>query len=185
MNQIFPESHQEKRKNALANSSIKDSGTKKPTTPADRGVGWILATTYSRTAYRRTTIGAAAFHFRVRNGAGWCHCAMITRLPPLDGCYCQGGKGNAQGRTSGDRRTMEALRLVDGGCLEGDVKEQALGSLPPGNGGRRHAARGSLIAALGVTGKREKGSVMLSWGILSWDRVPEKEGKEGTSLSDD
>ena len=80
---------------------------------------------------------------------------------------------------------MEALRLVDGGCLEGDVKEQALGSLPPGNGGRRHAARGSLIAALGVTGKREKGSVMLSWGILSWDRVPEKEGKEGTSLSDD
>ncbi len=34
---------------------------------------------YSRAAYRRTTIGAAAFHFRVRNGNGWDHCASITR----------------------------------------------------------------------------------------------------------
>src|SRR5258708_7798913 len=34
---------------------------------------------YSRTTYRSTTIGAAAFHFRVRNGNGWDHCAMITR----------------------------------------------------------------------------------------------------------
>ena len=40
----------------------------------------VLATSYSRTAYRRTTIGAAAFHFRVRNGNGWGHCAMITRV---------------------------------------------------------------------------------------------------------
>ncbi len=39
----------------------------------------VLATSYSRTAYRRTTIGAAAFHCRVRNGDGWGHCAMITR----------------------------------------------------------------------------------------------------------
>ena len=31
---------------------------------------FVLATSYSRTAYRRTTIGAAAFHFRVRNGNG-------------------------------------------------------------------------------------------------------------------
>src|SRR3981081_420405 len=41
---------------------------------------FVLATSYSRTAYRRTTIGAAAFHCRVRNGNGWCHCATITRL---------------------------------------------------------------------------------------------------------
>ena len=41
---------------------------------------FVLATSYSRTAYRRTTIGAAAFHCRVRNGNGWCHCAMITRV---------------------------------------------------------------------------------------------------------
>ena len=40
----------------------------------------VLATSYSRTAYRRTTIGAAAFHFRVRNGNGWCHCAIVTRV---------------------------------------------------------------------------------------------------------
>jgi hypothetical protein len=45
-----------------------------------RGAGRsVLATSYSRTAYRRTTIGAAAFHFRVRNGNGWCHCAKVTR----------------------------------------------------------------------------------------------------------
>ena len=40
----------------------------------------VLATSYSRTAFRRTTIGAAAFHFRVRNGNGWCHYATITRV---------------------------------------------------------------------------------------------------------
>src|SRR6266498_4843456 len=39
----------------------------------------VLATSYSRTAYRRTTIGAAAFHCRVRNGNGWGHCAIVTR----------------------------------------------------------------------------------------------------------
>ena len=38
-----------------------------------------LATSYSRATYRSTTIGAAAFHFRVRNGNGWCHCAKVTR----------------------------------------------------------------------------------------------------------
>src|SRR5262249_8414615 len=40
----------------------------------------VLATSYSRTACRRTTIGAAAFHFRVRNGNGWGHCATVTRV---------------------------------------------------------------------------------------------------------
>jgi len=38
-----------------------------------------LATTYSRGTYRPTTIGAAAFHFRVRDGNGWFHRAMVTR----------------------------------------------------------------------------------------------------------
>src|SRR5690349_7124115 len=41
---------------------------------------FVLATSYSRTAYRRTTIGAAAFHCRVRNGNGWDHCASVTRI---------------------------------------------------------------------------------------------------------
>ena len=40
----------------------------------------VLATSYSRTACRRTTIGAVAFHFRVRNGNGWCHYATVTRV---------------------------------------------------------------------------------------------------------
>jgi hypothetical protein len=43
-------------------------------------VGIVLATSYSRTAYRRTTIGAAAFHCRVRNGNGWDHCVIVTRV---------------------------------------------------------------------------------------------------------
>ncbi len=30
-------------------------------------------------AYRHTTIGATMFHFRVRNGTGWFHRAMVTR----------------------------------------------------------------------------------------------------------
>ena len=48
--------------------------------PDDKLTGvFVLATSYSRTAFRRTTIGAAAFHFRVRNGNGWCHHANVTR----------------------------------------------------------------------------------------------------------
>ena len=41
--------------------------------------GIYLATTYSHKTYRLTTIGAAAFHFRVRNGTGWFHRALVTR----------------------------------------------------------------------------------------------------------
>jgi hypothetical protein len=41
--------------------------------------GIYLATTYSHKTYRLNTIGAAAFHFRVRNGTGWFHCALVTR----------------------------------------------------------------------------------------------------------
>ncbi len=39
-----------------------------------------LAAIYSRRAYRPTTIDALMFHFRVRNGTGWGHQAMTTRL---------------------------------------------------------------------------------------------------------
>ena len=41
--------------------------------------GKYLATTYSHRTYRPTTIGAVAFHFRVRNGTGWFHHALVTR----------------------------------------------------------------------------------------------------------
>src|SRR5437867_10012199 len=57
---------------------------------------FTLATSYSRTAYRRTTIGAAAFHFRVRNGNGWCHCAMITRVR----CRSGGSMRSIEGRSA-------------------------------------------------------------------------------------
>ena len=43
----------------------------------ERGI--YLATTYSHKTYRLTTIGAEAFHFRVRNGTGWFHFAVVTR----------------------------------------------------------------------------------------------------------
>src|ERR1044072_6106788 len=57
--------------------------SQKPKSPPSKLSGlFVLATSYSRTTYRRTTIGAAAFHFRVRNGNGWCHCAIITRTEP-------------------------------------------------------------------------------------------------------
>jgi hypothetical protein len=45
--------------------------------------GKYLATTYSHRTYRPTTIGAEAFHFRVRNGTGWFHLALVTRVRPL------------------------------------------------------------------------------------------------------
>ena len=37
-----------------------------------------LAVTYSRMRMH-TTIGACAFHFRVRDGIGWYHTAMAAR----------------------------------------------------------------------------------------------------------
>ena len=46
--------------------------------------GIILATTYSRTTYRSTTIGSAAFHFRVRDGNGWVHCARSPDFAELE-----------------------------------------------------------------------------------------------------
>ena len=59
----------------------------------------VLATSYSRTTYRRTTIGAAAFHCRVRNGNGWGHCAMITRGPSRTG-------GSSLSRRASRRQTL-------------------------------------------------------------------------------
>ena len=54
-------------------------GKRKPPQGSLRGFwGKALAMTYSRMRMH-TTIGAAAFHFRVRNGIGWFHNAMVTR----------------------------------------------------------------------------------------------------------
>ena len=62
----------------------------------------VLATSYSRAACRRTTIGAAAFHFRVRNGNGWCHCAIVTRVRSRTGGFAAFAAMQARGRISGD-----------------------------------------------------------------------------------
>ncbi len=59
----------------------RDAGTKNPASfLRGCGVMFNLATSYFRIAFRHTIIGATAFHFRVRNGNGWYHCAMVTRL---------------------------------------------------------------------------------------------------------
>src|SRR3982074_3727951 len=88
--------------------------------PTSRAV--ILATSYSRTTYRRTTIGAAAFHFRVRNGNGWGHCAMITRSEPR----------KHSGLTSGELRISDCRVSSSGGqrppLQQSDFKEQNLQS---------------------------------------------------------
>ena len=69
----------------------------------------VLATSYSRTAYRRTTIGAAAFHFRVRNGNGWCHCARVTRGPSrAGGCGAWRRRGSLE-TMSIFQRTADSL----------------------------------------------------------------------------
>jgi len=59
---------------------------KKPSTPLREWRVIVLAITYSHKACRPTTIGVAAFHFRVRDGTGWGRGAMVTRRPPRNGC---------------------------------------------------------------------------------------------------
>ena len=62
----------------------------------------IPAATYSCGTYRPTTIGAAAFHFRVRNGTGWDHCALATGLQGEEVFFslhpaCPGALGGFEG----------------------------------------------------------------------------------------
>jgi hypothetical protein len=58
---------------------------------------YILATTYSRKTCRQTTIGAIAFHFRVRDGNGWFRSAMVTRTGTAN-CDDSGGRVIAERR---------------------------------------------------------------------------------------
>ena len=44
------------------------------------GLHLVLAAIYFRGTYRPTIIDAPMFHFRVRDGTGWGHWAMTTRL---------------------------------------------------------------------------------------------------------
>jgi hypothetical protein len=69
----------------------------------------VLATSYSRTACRRTTIGAAAFHCRVRNGNGWCHCANVTRDPSRTGGFDASRRRGSLETMSIFQRTADSL----------------------------------------------------------------------------
>ena len=55
------------------------SGQKRAPSMISHERGVYLATTYSHRTFRPTIIGAEAFHFRVRNGTGWFHLALVTR----------------------------------------------------------------------------------------------------------
>ena len=52
---------------------------KEPSTLLGKVLGMNLATSYFHRTCRPTIIGAEAFHFRVRNGTGWFHLALVTR----------------------------------------------------------------------------------------------------------
>src|ERR1700730_5065251 len=69
----------------------------------------VLATSYSRTAYRRTTIGAAAFHCRVRNGNGWGHCAIVTRGTSRTDGFGASRRRGSLGTMSIFQRTADSL----------------------------------------------------------------------------
>lgn len=117
--------------------------TKNPPFIAEGRV-WILATTYSHMAFRHSTIGAAAFHFRVRNGAGWGHCAMITRLPPA-GLF---NLVEVRGRMSGDRSFGVLWSFGDQKLREGSfVLEGCVWGRMDGKAGL--VGSGSLATALG------------------------------------
>src|SRR5437773_2422255 len=73
----------------------------------------ILATSYSRTAYRRTTIGAAAFHCRVRNGNGWSHCATVTRVRNRTGSFAAAAATQARSRVSGDLVGFKSIAYLN------------------------------------------------------------------------
>ena len=72
----------------------------------------VLATSYSRTAYRRTTIGAAAFHCRVRNGNGWDHCATVTRVRNRTGGFAACAARQADADLWGPASDTDALQFI-------------------------------------------------------------------------
>src|SRR5687767_14858832 len=61
-----------------------------------------------------TTIGAAAFHFRVRDGIGWFHSAMVAR---------ERGEGRRRpsGKGTGPRRPLISWEVANGWSVSIDV----------------------------------------------------------------
>ena len=67
---------------AIPAASLARGQKKSPAPSFLKMPGKYLAATYSHRTCRPNTIGAAAFHFRVRNGTGWFHRALATRGRP-------------------------------------------------------------------------------------------------------
>ena len=66
----------------LRSATCMDSPARKKPPPDGVGV-CILAATYFCVTFRQAIIGAGVFHFRVRDGNGWCHRAVATRFLSL------------------------------------------------------------------------------------------------------
>ena len=74
---LFPE----QARNATPDEPEAKKGGPRAPVGAARGPRGVLAAAYSRAASRGTTIGAAAFHGRVRDGHGWGHRAKGHQGP--------------------------------------------------------------------------------------------------------
>ena len=68
------------RLRARADARPPRSGSRKRTRVSDKTVSGKSGGDLLFHALRQSTIGAAAFHGRVRDGIGWDDCAMTTRL---------------------------------------------------------------------------------------------------------
>ena len=75
-----------------------------PASSSDAGL-MTMATPYSRTASRGTTIGAAAFHGRVRDGDGWVHRALGHQARGPRPAPRAGAKGRGTRRPGGSGGT--------------------------------------------------------------------------------
>jgi hypothetical protein len=90
-----------------------------------------LATSYFRATYRSTIIGAAAFHFRVRNGNGWDHRARITRRLANLKLYLgsRGRRRGAQASKHSLKRNLKFTRLLGTALFSMAASEALLTSL--------------------------------------------------------
>ena len=107
---------------------------------------------------RQTTIGAAAFHFRVRDGNGWFHRAMVTRSGAQGPDHFPAGAALAETLMAGSppmqlKRTASGEWRMSGELQQGQpVVRTGHAPLTPGMGRcvRRTAvftAAGSLMSA--------------------------------------
>ena len=97
---------------------------KKPSISFRHAGHLVLATSYSRTTLRRTTIGAAAFHCRVRNGNGWDHCAMITRSKQRAWSLFTSGVVIREARIVTSKSSRFTIHALSKNCCFSDIYTQ-------------------------------------------------------------